>query len=220
MLILFLFCPLIEAAKVSEKIAVATLATEFMEPWQEQICIMNPDPEVWLWKEMDYPEMQFVPLYEVVNDTNLERLLKRRGQGEVIFLDLDHSSVSDRKRAMKIKQKVKNGALVLSKDPCLRRGPEEPTTSGRPNRSGSGSAELDGSVRFGWFGRKSTTKTTSTTTARTINYPMKINETCYLVDSTTFNSNLGPDLWICWKCSFQISKVRIRVYDFLSFQLF
>ena len=214
MLILLLFCALIEAVKVSEKIAVATLATEFMEPLQEQICIMNPDPEVWLWKEqLDYPEMQFVPLYEVVNDTNLERLLKRKGQGEVIFLDLDHSSVSDRKRAMKIKQKVKNGALVLSKDPCLRRGPEEPTTSGRPNRSGSGSG------RFSWFGRKSTTKTTSTTTARTINYPMKINETCYLVDSTTFNSNLGPDLWICNQCLFRISKVRIRVYDFLSFQL-
>ena len=70
MLILFLFCPLIEAVKVSEKVAVATLANEFMEPWQEQICIMNPDPDVWLWKYLDYPEMQFVPTYEIINDTN------------------------------------------------------------------------------------------------------------------------------------------------------
>ena len=39
MLLFLLFCPMFEAVKVSEKIAVATLTMEFMEPWIELLCL-------------------------------------------------------------------------------------------------------------------------------------------------------------------------------------
>ena len=126
MLLFLLFCPMFEAVKVSEKIAVATLTMEFMEPWIELICLANPQPEVWLWKQPIYPpQTRFIPNYEVLNDTKKVTKMINKKKKQIILLDLNHMSDRDLQYAMTIKNKFKDSAIVMSQDPCLR----GPTTS-------------------------------------------------------------------------------------------
>ena len=77
MLLLILFCKLIEAVTDSEKKAVAALTNEFMEPFSSMKCLENPDPDILLWNDIDYiddPEAQDKPDYE--------HITLKKGKGE------------------------------------------------------------------------------------------------------------------------------------------
>ena len=128
MLLYLLFCPMFEAVKVSEKVAVATLTKEFAKPWSEMFCFAKPQPEVWLWKQPKQPiyppQTRFIPNYEVLNDTNyVTRLLDKYNKKQIILMELNHMLDKDLQYAMTIKNQYKDSAIVISQDPCLR-GPQ------------------------------------------------------------------------------------------------
>ena len=122
MLLYLLFCPMFEAVKVSEKVAVATLTKEFAKPWSELFCFAKPQPEVWLWKQPIHPpQTRFIPNYEVLNDTlYVTRLLDKYNKRQIILLELNHQSDKDLQAAMTIKNQYKDSAIVMSQDSCLR----------------------------------------------------------------------------------------------------
>ena len=122
MLLLILFCcKLIEAATKSEKKAVAALTKEFLEPFSAMSCQENPNPEVRLWHNMGYPETQFMPTYETLNEENYKEKLHNQGRRKHnVFFEINH--VSQQLNMMKVKQSLEDGANVMSMDVCVRDG--------------------------------------------------------------------------------------------------
>ena len=123
MLLLILFCKLIEAVTDSEKKAVAALTNEFMEPFSSMMCLENPDPDIWLWNDIPYiddPEAQDKPDYEHITKDNYKEKLEDKEN--IIVLPINEVSHEDKINVRKIKQTVGEGTSVLSMDQCFRPG--------------------------------------------------------------------------------------------------
>ena len=121
MLLLILFCKLIEAVTDSEKKAVAALTNEFMEPFSSMMCLENPDPDIWLWNDIPYiddPEAQDKPDYEHITKDNYKEKLEDKEN--IIVLPINEVSQEDKINIRKIKQTVGEGTSVLSMDQCFR----------------------------------------------------------------------------------------------------
>ena len=120
MLLLILFCKLIEAVTDSEKKAIAALTNEFLEPFSAMTCQENPNPDVFLWNNMGDPETQSMPTYELITRDNYKEKLKNKTN--LWIVEMNEVSHEDKINVQKIKRKKGEGATVLSIDPCLRYG--------------------------------------------------------------------------------------------------
>ena len=120
MLLLILFCKLIEAVTDSEKKAIAALTNEFLEPFSAMTCQENPNPDVFLWNNMGDPETQSMPTYELITRDNYKEKLKNKTN--LWIVEMNEVSHEDKINVQKIKRKKGEGATVLSIDPCLRHG--------------------------------------------------------------------------------------------------